>query len=172
MGFVVGLTGFALAVSLVGGVAVSEVELVGSPPMELSVGLGTDGLGVVAGAVVSDDAVCEAEGEASGCAEALAEAGGETEADAEVLTSGDRLFLLGLDVVGCTASRQLLGLEAEGEGCSFFLWSGALVGTGSLFRMSGLMESGMTPASLAAQRPPASRPIAAQSTRTLPANSN
>jgi len=99
-------SGLALPVSLVGGVAVSEAGLVGSPSVELSVGLGADALGVIAGAVVSDDAGCVAEDEASGCADALAEVDGEVEADgdAEVLARGDELFLLGTVVgpaVGC-----------------------------------------------------------------------
>jgi len=167
------VAGFALAVSLVGGVATSEAEPVGSlSGGELSVGAGLDALGVGADALVPGDPGCVTEGDASGCAGALAEADGEVEgeADGEVLASGDELFLPGRGgAAGLTTFCRLLGWGGVGVAYSFC--RGVFVGAGSLFRMPGFTESGMTPASLATQRPPMNRPKAKQSTRTLPANS-
>ena len=74
---------------------VPEVGLVGPFSGELVVGLGLEVLGSAPGALVSDDAGCEVEGEGSGCAEALVEGEGEVEGDAgaESLTVGEELFL-------------------------------------------------------------------------------
>lgn len=164
-------SGLALPVSPVGGVAVSEAGLVGSPSVELSVGLGAEALGVTAGAVVSGDVGVVVEGEVSVGAGALAEAEGEVEAEAdgETLASDDGCFLLDGMAVGFVAGTQPLGAGATGDACS--LGWGVFVGLGSLFRMSGFTESGMTPASLAAHRPPANKPRARQSTRMLLASS-
>lgn len=131
--------------------AVSEAGLVGSASVELSVGLGADALGVTAGAVVSDDAGCVAEGEASGCADALAEADGEAEADgsAEALAVIEGLAVSCASLGGFTAAVQSLGLDALGVACSF-LPSGDSPGSGvgSLLAMPGT-GFGTTPASMA-----------------------
>ena len=89
------VVGFAVTVSPVDGTVVPEVGLVGPFSGELVVGLGLEVLGSAPGALVSDDAGCEVEGEGSGCAEALVEGEGEVEGDvgAESLTVGEELFL-------------------------------------------------------------------------------
>lgn len=123
------VAGLALAVSPVGGVAVSEAEPVGSlTGGELSVGVGVDALGVVAGAVVSGDAGGVAEDEASGCAIALAEAEGE--ADAEALALGELLLVAGLLAAGPATGLQLPGLVVAGGVRCSFLYSGVLAGSG------------------------------------------
>lgn len=101
------VSGFELGVSPVGEPGVSGAGLVGSAAGELSVEVGADALGVVAGALVfSGGAGCVAEAEVSGCADALAESDGEADTDAEALALGaldGELFLLGVvgPVSGC-----------------------------------------------------------------------
>jgi len=122
------VSGFELAVSPVGDVGVSGAELVGSVAGELSVEVGVDALGVVAGAVVSGDADDVAEAEASGCAIALAEAEGE--ADAEALALGESLLVAGLLAAGPATGLQLPGLVVAGGVRCSFLCSGVLAGSG------------------------------------------
>jgi hypothetical protein len=122
------VSGFELAVSVVGDVGVSGAELVGSVAGELSVEVGVDALGVVAGAVISGDADDVAEAEASGCAIALAEAEGE--ADAEALALGESLLVAVLLAAGPATGLQLPGLVVTGGVRCSFLCSGVLAGWG------------------------------------------
>lgn len=164
------VTGFEPVISLVGEAGVVGAELVGSPAGELSVGAGVDALGVVAGALVSGDAGGVAEAEATGCAVALAEAEGEADADAEALALGEALPAAGLLAVDPTTGPQLPGLVVADGVRGSFLCSDVLAGSGfgSLWVMPG--TAGMTPTSLATQRPPMKRPTITQITRALPAS--